>query len=166
MAGPVELKLRVTNLPKNLVSRVSDVFSRESSRTGREAAERFVTEARTYPPEGPGNAPPHPYWKRGTGRVMASGGVNPASQNFKANWTITESKAPFQTMTLAQNPTTYGKYLMDDELQTVFHKRAGWKTFTQIAEKLGISATKFEGSPAAQGIVKTIENAIRNLFSS
>lgn len=164
MPGPISLEVKYKKLPTDILNKVASVFGREASHADRSAAVSFVTAMQNYPPEGAGNAPPHPFWERGVGRVMASGNISPPSQHFGDSWTTEEVNAPFQNSVVVKNPTTYAKYLIDDNLQTTFHKRAGWRTISQVANSLGITARAYEASGPVREVVRKIENFIKNLF--
>lgn len=168
------------NLTARILSKASLIFANKAEviaateldvqnrRMGRD----FIREITMYPPEGPGNKPPAPYWERGTGRVHASGKVNPPSQNFKDSWQLNGFKTPFGGQVKVSTVVTYSPYLVDDTKQAWFHKKNGWRTVGAVAQLVGIrtqqqGAGNFavsDGGGYLQAAQNKIETALRNIF--
>ncbi len=132
----------------------------------RKLANEFVRRITVYPPEGPGNRPPMPYWERGTGRITA-GGVNPASQNFKDSWDVQGFKTPFGGKVTATTTVTYAPWLISDARQAGFHARNGWKTQGTVLQEMGVesqTAGNVTTVTAADGFFANILAKVEAIF--
>ena len=127
-----EIKIEVTGLDK-----VQEAFARwplQAARylesAGKEAAEEILntTGLREYPPAGPGNAPPFPYYVRGQGTQHASYNDG-RSERFGTQFYV----QPKDFVTAIGNRASYAKYLSGEE-QARHMAAIGWKKLFDVAE--------------------------------
>lgn len=86
---------------------------------------------RKYPPTTAANNPPYPYYQRGKG-TWTSPGVNRGnSERFGENWST--SLMPYGAKAI--NNTSYGVYLVDDQLQATHSARIGWRKLGEVARE-------------------------------
>ncbi len=96
---------------------------------------------RKYPPTGPGNAPPVPYYIRGRGTEMAYGNLN-NSERYGTQFYV----KPYESygVTLG-NRASYASYL-GGENQSAAMKRIGWRRLVDVVnEKMSSIVRTYEG---------------------
>ena len=81
--------------------------------------------AATYPPSGPGNMPPIPYYIRGVGMQVSEGRNLGNSEDLGPSWTATGEGG---TKVIIGNDTSYGPWVQDPQKQAAAMKKIGWKT--------------------------------------
>ncbi len=106
-------------------------FPQNMEGAGMEAAnETLDTECvRTYPPAGPGNAPPEPFYIRGRGTQTRSGNRG-ESQQYGKRWQIVAEAF----ITIAENFATYGAFLVT-EFQPIHMARKGWRKASAVIQE-------------------------------
>ncbi len=106
-------------------------FPQNMEGAGMEAAnETLDTEGvRTYPPAGPGNVPPEPFYIRGRGTQTRSGNRG-ESQQYGKRWQIVAEGFT----TVAENFATYGAWLISD-LQARVMGRIGWRKVSGVIQE-------------------------------
>lgn len=101
---------------------------------------------RQYPPEGPGNRPPVPYWKRGVGREVSAGrkkqgagGRVRATRNLHNSeklgsrfYSLGEIASPTSLVVRIGNVASYAPYVVGERQSRVMAK-IGWKKLSDVA---------------------------------
>lgn len=85
---------------------------------------------RAYPPLGPGNAPPVPYYVRGVGTQYASFNRG-ESEQYGMRFTIETA----DTKTTIGNTASYAKWLAGEYSQAAAMARIGWKKLVDAAKQ-------------------------------
>ena len=109
---------------------------------GKESADEILntTGLRKYPPAGPGNAPPVPYYIRGRGWQRA-GGNDGSSEKYGTRWTVNYR----ELTTIIANNTSYAHKLGGLDQQPKF-AAIGWRKLADVAnEKIGEITKIFDG---------------------
>ena len=111
-----------------------------------------------YPPGSEANtAGPYPkqWYIRGVGqfwaRVDGSVGARFSSEDLGQKWTIKTRDSGLTAV--VGNNVSYGPFVQDEEKQSWFHKRRGWKTTEQVANE--------EAQAVNEMIAKAIEAALK-----
>jgi len=122
-----------------------DKFSNEIKFTMEAAGQEAATEImdteglKRYPPSTAANAPPTPYYIRGTGTQLKSRNLG-NSEDYKNQFYAKHTTAG----TLIGNRASYAKYLADEKEQATHMARIGWRKLIDVAmEKLGVITTIF-----------------------
>jgi len=104
---------------------------------------------RQYPPEGPGNRPPVPYWKRGVGREVSAGRKQKRSEGVGVSvratrnlhnseklgshfYSLGEVTSPGSLVVRIGNPVSYAPYVVGEQQSSVMAK-IGWKKLSDVA---------------------------------
>lgn len=128
---------------------------------GTEESLRDVMSAmQQYPPESEANRPPYPYWSRGTGRIHASGNVNPVSQRYGDSWELEVRQTKDGAEGMLSNSASYAPWVGSRQSQAWFHRARGWPTIENEAEKRGLTTSKITVSSR---IASRVRSAIENL---
>lgn len=132
------IKIEVRNIEtvtKNL-SKFAEELPRYIQAANQEASREILdtTGLRKYPPAGPGNAPPVPYYIRGRGTQTASGNLG-NSQRLGTRWiTVAYGKLGMKI----SNPVTYAPLVHGND-QSSTMARIGWRKLFDVAkEKAGV----------------------------
>jgi hypothetical protein len=97
----------------------------------------IAQDAEVYPPESDANAPPPPYYIRGTGTQYANGTNRQESLQLNEHWEkeITlENDGIVGTAFVGDSIVPYAKYVHSPNFQRGFHGARGWRTTVKIAE--------------------------------
>lgn len=97
------------------------------------ATEVIMTEGlKVYPPKTAANAPPTPYYIRGTGTQLKSRNMG-NSEDYKAQFYAKHTSGG----TIIGNRTSYAKYLAGEKDQAKVMEKYGWRKLIDVArEKL------------------------------
>lgn len=92
-------------------------------------------EIAVYPPSSTANSPANGYswYERGFGTKTRTGRAWPTSETLGRRWTH-EVSADGKRGEVGNN-ASYGPFVQSEERQASFHKRRGWVTDAQVAEK-------------------------------
>ena len=137
-----EVRIKITGLDKLI--KAFDRFPREIARTfsqaGHEAAEQVILPTqglRNYPPPTDANAPPTPYYKRGTGTVT-SVTTHHTSEVLKKRWHVRRTGSGSVQI---GNVASYAQFVHGDE-QAKAMAKIGWRKLLDVAKekRKGITA--------------------------
>lgn len=109
---------------------------------GKESADEILNTVglRKYPPTGPGNTPPVPYYIRGRGMQTAFGNDG-KSEKYGTRWTVNYR----EMTTIIANNTSYAHKLAGPDQQPRF-AAIGWRKLADVAnEKIGEITKIFDG---------------------
>ncbi len=111
-----------------------------------------------YPPEGPGNQPPPPYYERGRGMIGWDGNVIPGKESefLDANWQIEMSSFADGVTGILRNPASYSGYVHDaspDTPQVVWHKTTGWPVAVNLVR--GVLSGQDEATEVSAEAIET-----------
>ena len=126
------IKIEIVGLDKLMKAfeRFPKEVARTMSQAGHQAGNEILNEQglRNYPPSGPANAPPTPYYIRGRG--MQYGNRNTlSSERLGTQWTV---KSENMRTTIA-NRASYAKWVHGKE-QARAMERIGWKKLLDVAQ--------------------------------
>ena len=97
---------------------------------------------------------PKRWYVRGTGqfwaRVDGSIGSRKTSETLGRKWTV-QTRDGGMTAIVGNN-VSYGPFVQDEDRQTSFHKRRGWKTTQKVAEE--------ESREVTELVIKAVEDAL------
>ncbi len=105
-------------------------IAKNMSQAGHQAGSELLREEglQNYPPEGRGNHPPAPYYKRGTGMQYASGRNDNSSENLKKRWTVKRKGSAVEIA----NSASYGNKI-HGEAQPRHLAKIGWRKLVSTA---------------------------------
>lgn len=141
MSDPIEIKIEGADKIAAALNRFPVEIKRNFELAGQEAAEEIIQSQglAKYPPMTAANAPPTPYYIRGTGTQYKSRN-NGKSENYKAQFYAKSTG----TGTIIGNRASYAKYLAGEKEQSRVMERIGWRKLIDVArEKLGKITTIF-----------------------
>ena len=141
MSDPFEIKIEGADKIIAALNKFPVEIKRNFELAGQEAAtEIIMTEGlKVYPPKTAANAPPTPYYIRGTGMQYKSRN-NGKSEDYKNQFYAKSVTGG----TLIGNRASYAKYLADENKQAQAMARIGWRKLIDVArEKLGKITTIF-----------------------
>lgn len=101
-----------------------DLFQKVLEAIGRD----IYGKASKYPPISSANAPPYPYWKRGTGTMYAGGSSDERSEKLGDRWFLNL----FPSYVELGNRATYAGWVHGPD-QARIHKERGWKQLLTVA---------------------------------
>lgn len=143
MARAIDITVKLTSKTGLVFAeKIQQQIAAEVHQKNRVLSRDWLRRVRIYPPTGPGNKPPTPYWKRGTGMIRWDGSVNPVSQDYRNSWQVNQVDTPFGGTLTMETPVTYAPYLIDNVKQAKNHKVTGWQTIEQMATAIGIKVTR------------------------
>ena len=131
-----KIEIEVKGLDKIMAA--FDKFPNEIRQTFKDAGKEAGTEIiettglKKYPPKTAANAPPTPYYIRGTGTQYKSRNRG-ESEDYKSQFYV----KPDTGETIIGNRASYAKYLADEKEQATHMARIGWRKLIDVArEKL------------------------------
>jgi hypothetical protein len=129
-----EIKITVTGIEKIQagLNRFPHEIEKYLTQAGDEAAKRQILNTvgvQKYPPAGPANAPPTPYYIRGIGTQTQSGNRG-NSERLGTQWYVEKQGLG----TEIGNRASYGRWVHGDE-QAHFMKPKGWRILREVAEE-------------------------------
>lgn len=90
-----------------------------------------------YPPAGPANSPPYPYYKRGSGTQTSPNHNTGSSELLGKQWYVVKKGLG----TEIGNRVSYGKWVHGEE-QASFMKPKGWRILREVVDEKIIKITK------------------------
>jgi len=136
MSDPLEIKIEGADKIVAGLTKFPDEIQKNFKQAGQEAAEEIYTSKglASYPAKTAANAPPTPYYIRGTGTQYKSRNAG-NSEDYKNQFYAKSVTGG----TLIGNRASYAKYLADEKLQARVMDRIGWRKLIEVAkEKLDI----------------------------
>lgn len=136
-----DLKITVRGLDKLAAAfkRFPDTIRRNIAQAGGEAAHRVIlpTEGlKRYPPAGPGNAPPYPYYIRGRGTQVSAGRNLYNSERLGTQFYVEHRLRGTGFVTEIGNRASYARYVVGEN-QARHMAPIGWRRLIDVArEKL------------------------------
>ena len=77
-------------------------------------------------------------------------GTSPGSERHKASWTVREEAGGLRQV--IGSDTSYGPLIQSRARQTLYHKRVGWRTVEEIAER--------EGPKVVEKVIEAIKREV------
>ena len=113
------------------IKRIDDLFGVQNRKRAIMAvALKVQTDNQDYPPETAANRPPAPFYIRGRGTQLVSGGNTGKSEQLLQRWKIRRKTADKVQIT---NNASYAGFVIGED-QTGFHRARGWPNVPDYLE--------------------------------
>lgn len=129
MADPINLHIEGMDELHAAMRKFESESKRYMGAAGQESAEVIIDSPglRKYPPAGPGNQPPTPYYIRGRGMQYANG--NAMNSERYGTQFYTEQR-DYQTK--VGNRSSYAEYLAGEDTQLPYMAAIGWRKLIDV----------------------------------
>jgi hypothetical protein len=141
MSDPIQIDIKGADKIVAALNKFPQEIQKNFKAAGQEAAtEIIMTEGlKVYPSKTAANAPPTPYYIRGTGTQLKSRNMG-NSEDYKAQFYAKHTPGG----TIISNRASYAKYLAGEEDQARVMAKYGWRKLIDVArEKLTAITTIF-----------------------
>lgn len=135
---PSDFRISIRGLDRLLsgLSRFPAVIKKNLGAAGKEAAETVILDTeglRRYPPAGPGNAPPYPFYIRGRGTQVSAGRNLMNSQRLGTKFYVKSTSGANFVKTTIGNNAGYAKFVIGDS-QAHQMPPIGWRRLGDIGK--------------------------------
>jgi len=151
---PVTIKIDIQG-DKELAAKLRQVESairRTAMAGGMQDATKYVAQnAAVYPPTTEANAPPPPYYIRGTGTQYASYNRR-ESEQLNLHWDRRVSERGDSVQGVVENLVSYAPWVHSVVRQSWFHKMRSWRNIERIKQDV------------EQGVVKIFRDGVERVL--
>ena len=144
----IDIKIEGTDQLAKRLKTAGDLIRKTAMLGGMQDATKYVAQnAAVYPPTTEANAPPPPYYIRGTGTQYASYNRR-ESEQLNLHWDRRVSERGDSVQGVVENLVSYAPWTHSVVRQSWFHKMRGWRNIERIK------------SDVEQGVVKIFRDGV------